>query len=393
MITNGKFGKYGGIFVPELIIPALEELEEAFLRYKDDKKFNEELDFYLSEFAGRPTSLYHAKNLSKKFGCKIYLKREDMLHTGAHKINNTLGQGLLAKYMGKKRLIAETGAGQHGIATAVVGAMLSIPTEVYMGSEDVERQKLNVFRMELSGGSVIPVETGSKTLKDAINEAFRDWITNVEDTHYLIGSTMGPHPYPTMVKHFQKVIGTETRKQILKKEGKLPDAVIACVGGGSNAMGIFSGFVDDEGVALIGVEGGGDGIETERTGATLCKGTEGILHGSLSFVLQNNDGQIKEAHSVSAGLDYPGVGPEHAHLKVIGRADYVAVTNKEALKAFGLLSRYEGIIPALESSHAVAYALKYAKLEENKDKTIVFNLSGRGDKDMFLVAKEMGVEV
>jgi len=393
MITNGKFGKYGGIFVPELIIPALEELEEAFLRYKDDKKFNEELDFYLSEFAGRPTSLYHAKNLSKKFGCKIYLKREDMLHTGAHKINNTLGQGLLAKYMGKKRLIAETGAGQHGIATAVVGAMLSIPTEVYMGSEDVERQKLNVFRMELSGGSVIPVETGSKTLKDAINEAFRDWITNVEDTHYLIGSTMGPHPYPTMVKHFQKVIGTETRKQILKKEGKLPDAVLACVGGGSNAMGIFSGFVDDEGVALIGVEGGGDGIETERTGATLCKGTEGILHGSLSFVLQNNDGQIKEAHSVSAGLDYPGVGPEHAHLKVIGRADYVAVTNKEALKAFGLLSRYEGIIPALESSHAVAYALKYAKLEENKDKTIVINLSGRGDKDMFLVAKEMGVEV
>ena len=393
MITNGKFGKYGGIFVPELIIPALEELEEAFLRYKDDKKFNEELDFYLSEFAGRPTSLYHAKNLSKKFGCKIYLKREDMLHTGAHKINNTLGQGLLAKYMGKKKLIAETGAGQHGIATAVVGAMLSIPTEVYMGSEDVERQKLNVFRMELSGGSVIPVETGSKTLKDAINEAFRDWITNVEDTHYLIGSTMGPHPYPTMVKHFQKVIGTETRKQILKKEGKLPDAVIACVGGGSNAMGIFSGFVDDEGVALIGVEGGGDGIETERTGATLCKGTEGILHGSLSFVLQNNDGQIKEAHSVSAGLDYPGVGPEHAHLKVIGRADYVAVTNKEALKAFGLLSRYEGIIPALESSHAVAYALKYAKLEENKDKTIVINLSGRGDKDMFLVAKEMGVEV
>ena len=390
MITNGKFGKYGGIFVPELIILALEELEEAFLRYKDDEKFNEELDFYLSEFAGRPTSLYYAKNLSKKFGCKIYLKREDMLHTGAHKINNTLGQGLLAKYMGKKRLIAETGAGQHGIATAVVGAMLSIPTEVYMGSEDVERQKLNVFRMELSGGSVIPVETGSKTLKDAINEAFRDWITNVEDTHYLIGSTMGPHPYPTMVKHFQKVIGNEARKQILEKEGKLPDAVIACVGGGSNAMGIFSGFVDDD-VILIGVEGGGDGVETERTGATLCKGTEGILHGSLSFVLQNNDGQIKEAHSVSAGLDYPGVGPEHAHLKVTGRADYVAVTNNEALRAFELLSRYEGIIPALESSHAVAYALKYA--EENKGKTIIINLSGRGDKDMFLVAKEMGVEV
>ena len=393
MITEGKFDKYGGIFVPELIIPALEELEKAFLRYKDDEKFTEELEFYLSEFAGRPTSLYFAKNLSKKFGCKIYLKREDMLHTGAHKINNTLGQGLLAKYMGKKRLIAETGAGQHGIATAVVGAMLSIPTEVYMGIEDVERQKLNVFRMELSGCNVIPVETGSKTLKDAINEAFRDWITNVETTHYLIGSTMGPHPYPTMVKHFQSVIGNEARKQILEKEEKLPDAVIACVGGGSNALGIFSGFIEDKDVELIGVEGGGDGVETERTGATLCKGTEGILHGSLSFVLQDDNGQISEAHSVSAGLDYPGVGPEHAHLKVTGRANYVAVTNQEALRGFELLSKYEGIIPALESSHAVAYAEKYSKIKENSGKTIIINLSGRGDKDMFLVAKEMGVEV
>ena len=393
MIKEGKFGKYGGIFVPELIIPALEELEEAFLRYKDDEKFTEELEFYLREFAGRPTSLYFAKNLSKKFGCKIYLKREDMLHTGAHKINNTLGQGLLAKYMGKKRLIAETGAGQHGIATAVVGAMLSIPTEVYMGIEDVERQKLNVFRMELSGSHVIPVETGSMTLKDAINEAFRDWITNVETTHYLIGSTMGPHPYPTMVKHFQSVIGNEARKQIIEKERKLPDAVIACVGGGSNAMGIFSGFIENKDVELIGVEGGGDGVETERTGATLCKGTEGILHGSLSFVLQNDDGQITEAHSVSAGLDYPGVGPEHAHLKVTGRANYVAVTNQEALRGFELLSKYEGIIPALESSHAVAYAEKYSKIKENSGKTIIINLSGRGDKDMFLVAKEMGVEI
>ena len=393
MITNGKFGKYGGIFVPELIIPALEELEEAFLRYKDDEKFVEELEFYLREFAGRPTSLYHAKNLSKKFGCKVYLKREDMLHTGAHKINNTLGQGLLAKYMGKTRLIAETGAGQHGIATAVVGAMLSIPTEVYMGSEDVERQKLNVFRMELSGSNVIPVETGSKTLKDAINEAFRDWISNVENTHYLIGSTMGPHPYPTMVKHFQSVIGKEAKEQILQKEEELPDAVIACVGGGSNAMGIFSGFVDDTAVDLIGVEGGGEGVETKRTGATLCKGTEGILHGSLSFVLQDNDGQISEAHSVSAGLDYPGVGPEHAYLKVTGRVNYVAVTNKEALRGFELLSKYEGIIPALESSHAVAYAEKYANIEGNKGKTIIINLSGRGDKDMFLVAKEMRVDV
>ena len=393
MITNGKFGKYGGTFVPELIIPALEELEGAFLKYKDDDKFVEELEFYLREFAGRPTSLYHAKNLSEKFGCKVYLKREDMLHTGAHKINNTLGQGLLAKYMGKTRLIAETGAGQHGIATAVVGAMLQIPTEVYMGSEDVQRQKLNVFRMELSGSSVIPVETGSKTLKDAINEAFRDWISNVENTHYLIGSTMGPHPYPTMVKHFQSVIGKEARKQILEKEEKLPDAVIACVGGGSNAMGIFSGFVDDKDVELIGVEGGGEGVETKRTGATLSKGTEGILHGSLSFVLQDNDGQISEAHSVSAGLDYPGVGPEHAHLKVTGRANYVAVTDKEALRGFELLSKCEGIIPALESSHAVAYAEKYSKIKENKGKTIIINLSGRGDKDMYLVAKEMGVEV
>lgn len=393
MITNGKFGKYGGIFVPELLIPALEELEAAFLKYKDDKKFNEELDYYLKEFAGRPTALYYAKNLSEKLGCKIYLKREDMLHTGAHKINNTLGQGLLAKYMGKKRIIAETGAGQHGIAPAVVGSLLGIPVEVYMGLEDVERQKLNVFRMELSGANVLPVENGSRTLKDAINDAFRDWVASVDTTHYLIGSTMGPHPYPTMVKHFQSVIGRETREEILQKEGKLPDTVIACVGGGSNSMGIFSGFMDDKEVELIGVEGGGDGVDTDRTGATLCKGTEGILHGSFSFVLQNYDGQIAEAHSVSAGLDYPGVGPEHAYLKVTGRAKYDAVTNKEALEAFEMLSKYEGIIPALESSHAVAYAVKYANIPENKGKTIVINLSGRGDKDMFLAAREMGVKV
>jgi len=393
MINDGKFGKYGGIFVPELLIPALEELERAFLKYKDDKKFNQELDYYLKEFAGRPTVLYYARNLSKKFGCKIYLKREDMLHTGAHKINNTLGQGLLAKYMGKKRIIAETGAGQHGIATAVVGSLLDIPVEVYMGSEDVGRQKLNVFRMELSGARVLPVKTGSRTLKDAINEAFRDWVATEDTTHYLIGSTMGPHPYPTMVKHFQSIIGRETREKILQKENKLPDAVIACVGGGSNSLGIFSGFIDDEEVELIGVEGGGDGVETDRTGATLCKGTEGILHGSLSFVLQNYDGQISAAHSVSAGLDYPGVGPEHAHLKVTGRAKYDSITNEEALEGFELLSKYEGIIPALESAHAVAYAIKYAKIPENRGKTIVVNLSGRGDKDMFLAAREMGVKV
>jgi tryptophan synthase beta chain len=316
-----------------------------------------------------------------------------MLHTGAHKINNTLGQGLLAKYMGKKRIIAETGAGQHGIATAVIGSLLDLPVDVYMGAEDVERQKLNVFRMELSGARVLPVENGSKTLKDAINDAFRDWVATVDTTYYLIGSTMGPHPYPTMVKHFQSIIGRETKKEILQKEGKLPDTVIACVGGGSNSMGIFSGFLDDEEVELIGVEGGGDGVETDRTGATLCKGTEGVLHGSFSFILQNYDGQISEAHSVSAGLDYPGVGPEHAYLKVTGRAKYDAITNKEALEGFEMLSKYEGIIPALESSHAVAYAVKYAKIPENKGKTIVINLSGRGDKDMFLVAREMGVEV
>lgn len=393
MINNGKFGKYGGIFVPELLIPALEELEKAFLKYKDDEKFNQELNYYLKEFAGRPTALYYASNLSEKLGCNIYLKREDMLHTGAHKINNTIGQGLLAKYMGKTRLIAETGAGQHGIATAVVGSLLGIPVEVYMGSNDVERQKLNVLRMELSGAKVLPVDAGSRTLKDAINDAFRDWTSSVEHTHYLIGTTMGPHPYPTMVKHFQSIIGREARAEILEKEGELPDAVIACVGGGSNSIGIFSGFVDDEEVELIGVEGGGDGIETPRTGATLCKGTEGVLHGSFSYVLQNNDGQISEAYSVSAGLDYPGVGPEHAYLHSSGRANYVAVTDKEALHGFELLSKYEGIIPALESSHAVAYMEKYAKMPENKGKTIVVNLSGRGDKDMFLVASELGVEL
>jgi len=393
MIDNGKFGKYGGIFVPELLIPALEELENAFMKYKDDKDFNSELDYYLREFAGRPTSLYYARNLSEKLGCRIYLKREDMLHTGAHKINNTLGQGLLAKHMGKKRLIAETGAGQHGIATAVVGALLKMPTEVYMGSEDVVRQKLNVFRMELSDAKVLPVDSGSRTLKDAINEAFRNWISNVDDTHYLIGSTMGPHPYPTIVKHFQSVIGREVKKEIMMKDGKHPDVIIACVGGGSNAIGIFSEFIKDDEVELVGVEGGGNGVNSGQTGATLSVGTEGVLHGSLSFVLQDDYGQINEAHSVSAGLDYPGVGPEHAYLKVTERAKYVAITDKEAIRGFKLLSKYEGIIPALESAHAIAYLEKYAQLRENKGKTIVVNLSGRGDKDMFLVAEKMGEEI
>ncbi|WJI08939.1 tryptophan synthase subunit beta [Methanobacterium sp. CWC-01] len=392
MISDGKFGKYGGMFVPELLIPALEELEAAFYRYKDDKKFNKELDYYLREFAGRPTSLYYAQRLSQKLGCKIYLKREDLLHTGAHKINNTLGQGLLAKYMGKKRLIAETGAGQHGIATAVIGALFGFPTDVYMGSEDIKRQKLNVFRMQLSGATVISVESGSRTLKDSINEALRDWITNVDTTHYLIGSSMGPHPYPTMVKHFQRVIGRESRQQIIEKEGMLPDAVIACVGGGSNAIGIFSAFQEDSEVELVGAEGGGEG-PGGRHGATLSFGTEGVLHGSLSFVLQDDDGQISEAHSVSAGLDYPGVGPEHSQMMVEGRAKYEPILDKEALRGFKLLSKYEGIIPALESSHAVACAEKYAKKTENQGKTIIINLSGRGDKDMHIVSHKMGVRV
>ena len=321
MIMDGKFGKFGGIFVPELLIPALEELESAFLRYRDDRGFVSDLEYYLKEYAGRPTGLYHARNLSEKLGCRVYLKREDMLHTGAHKINNTIGQALLAGYMGKERLIAETGAGQHGIATAAAGALLGMEVDVYMGTEDVERQKLNVLRMEVSGARVIPVDSGSRTLKDAINQAMRDWISTVENTHYLIGSTMGPHPYPTMVKHFQSVIGREAREQILELEGELPDTVIACVGGGSNAMGIFSAFIDDD-VELIGAEGGGHGIESGNHGATLSAGSEGILHGSLSYVLQDGDGQISEAHSVSAGLDYPGVGPEHSHLMETGRARY-----------------------------------------------------------------------
>ncbi len=390
MISDGKFGKYGGIYVPELLIPALEELEKAFLKYKDDKEFNAELEYYLREFAGRPTPLYYAENLSEKLGCKIYLKREDLLHTGAHKINNTLGQGLLAKYMGKERLIAETGAGQHGIATATVASLFKMPADIYMGSVDVARQKLNVFRMEISGAKVIPVESGAKTLKDAMNEAMRDWITNVENTHYLLGSTAGPHPYPTMVKHFQTVIGKETKKDILEKEGELPDAVIACVGGGSNSLGIFSEFIDDKEVELVGAEGGGDGLEGKH-GATLSAGTEGVLHGSLSFVLQDDYGQISEAHSISAGLDYPGVGPEHSYLKVTGRAKYGPITDEEAFRAFKMLSKYEGIIPALESSHAVAMAEKYAK--ENPGKTIVVNLSGRGDKDVNIIADFMGVKL
>jgi len=380
-----KFGEFGGQFVPEVLIPPLKELEKAYEKLKDDEEFRRELDYYLRNYAGRPTPLYFAKNLTEKIGgAKIYLKREDLLHSGAHKINNTIGQALLAKFMGKTRLIAETGAGQHGVATAIAGALLGMKVDVYMGAEDVERQKMNVFRMKLLGARVIPVESGSKTLKDSINEALRDWVATFEYTHYLIGSVVGPHPYPTMVRDFQSVIGMETRRQMLEIEGVLPDAIVACVGGGSNAMGIFHPFVGDKSVRLIGVEAAGKGIETGKHSASLCAGEKGVLHGMLSYFLQDDDGQISTTHSVAAGLDYPGVGPEHAWLKESGRAEYVAATDEQALKAFIELSKTEGILPALESAHALAYAMELAK-EMEKDEIIVVNLSGRGDKDLEIV--------
>ena len=381
MKLNTKFGKFGGLFVPETLVAALEELESAFIKYKDDKKFNDELNDLLKNYAGRPTPLYFAKRLSKIAGCKIYLKREDLLHGGAHKTNNALGQGLLAKYMGKKRIIAETGAGQHGAAVAMIGALFGIKTEVFMGSEDIRRQRANVLRMKLCGTKVISVESGSRTLKDAINEALRDWIANVQDTFYLFGTVAGPHPYPTIVKHFQKVIGEESKKQILDTEKRLPDYVIACVGGGSNAIGIFNEFLEDKNVKLIGVEPAGHGLNTNKHGATLNKGSIGVLHGSMSYVLQDSDGQILETHSVSAGLDYPGVGPEHSFSKDVKRVKYESITDKEAINAFKLLSEVEGIMPALESSHAIAYAMKLAKTLD-KNKVIIINLSGRGDKDL-----------
>ncbi len=381
-----KFGEFGGQFVPEVLIPPLKELEEAYERLKDDEEFKRELDYYLKVYAGRPTPLYFARNLTEHVGgAKIYLKREDLLHSGAHKINNTIGQALLAKKMGKTRLIAETGAGQHGVATAIAGALFGMKTEVYMGSEDVERQKPNVFRMKLLGAEVIPVHSGSRTLKDAINEALRDWVATFETTHYLIGSVVGPHPYPVMVRDFQSVIGKETKRQLLEAEGTLPDCIVACVGGGSNAMGIFYPFSRDK-VRLIGVEAAGRGIETGKHSASLCAGKKGVLHGMLSYFLQDEDGQIATTHSVAAGLDYPGVGPEHAWMKETGRAEYVAVTDEEALNAFALLSKLEGIIPALESAHAVAYAVKVAG-EMEKDEVVVVNLSGRGDKDLEIVMK------
>ena len=390
---RGRFGAFGGRFVPETLMAALEELEEQYGNTKTDSAFRDELDSLLRSYAGRPTPLYHAPNLSRHCGgARIYLKREDLAHTGAHKINNALGQALLARHMGKRRIIAETGAGQHGVAAATVCAMMGLECIVYMGAEDIRRQSLNVFRMRLLGAEVRQVDSGSRTLKDAINEAIRDWVTNVETTHYLLGSAVGPHPYPLMVRDFQSVIGLEARRQVLEAEGRLPTYVVACVGGGSNAIGIFSAFVPDEDVKLIGVEAGGDGLETGRHAAPLNAGKPGVLHGSMSYLLQDEHGQVVEAHSISAGLDYPGVGPEHSYLKDTGRVEYVAVKDSEALEGFHLLSRTEGIIPALEPSHAIYHVSKLAG-RLPPDDVILVCLSGRGDKDIDVVAEAGGTPV
>ena len=388
----GRFGEYGGRFVPETLMPAVYELESAYREVMADEEFHSELNDLLKSFVGRPTELYFAKNLTNKLGgAQIYLKREDLSHTGAHKINNALGQGLLARKMGKKRIIAETGAGQHGVATATVCAMLGLDCIVYMGSEDIRRQALNVFRMKLLGAEVRSVDSGSKTLKDAINEAIRDWVTNVDSTFYLIGSVVGPHPYPMIVRDFQRVIGREAREQMLSVVGQLPDYAIACVGGGSNAMGLFYDFIPDEQVKLIGVEAGGDGVETGRHSSTITAGEVGVLHGSMSYLIQDEHGQIIETHSISAGLDYPGVGPEHSWLNDSGRAEYVSVTDSQALEGFKLLCETEGIIPALEPSHAI-YHISTLAANLGKDEIILLGLSGRGDKDMETVAGALGVE-
>lgn len=390
---RGHFGRFGGKFVPETLMPALEQLEEEYIKAKNDPKFNEELKYYLREYVGRPSTLYLAERLTKKLGgAKIYLKREDLNHTGAHKINNTIGQTLLALRMGKKRIIAETGAGQHGVATATSAAMFGLECEVYMGEEDMRRQSLNVFRMRLLGTKVIPVKTGSRTLKDATNEALRDWMSSVRNTHYIIGSVVGPHPYPTMVRDFQTIIGEEVKEQILEKEGRLPDYLIACVGGGSNSMGLFHPFIKDKEVKMIGVEAGGYGPGVGEHASTLTSGSVGVLHGSVSYVLQDEDGQTLPVHSISAGLDYPGVGPEHSYLKDIGRATYVSITDAEALEAFQLCARLEGIIPALEAAHAIAYTMKFAPTLK-KDTLVVICLSGSGDKDTFEVARKLGQEL
>jgi len=376
----GRFGDYGGQYVPETLMPALEELERAYNEAKADEEFHRELAYYFREYGGRPTPLYLAQRLSEVCGARIYLKREDLNHTGAHKLNNCLGQVLLARRMGKPRLIAETGAGQHGVATATVGALFGLETVVYMGVEDIRRQALNCFCMQLLGATVKPVESGKGTLKDALNEAIRDWMTNVENTHYLLGSVCGPHPYPTMVRDFQSIIGKEVREQCLEKEGRLPDKLVACVGGGSNAIGLFHSFIEEESVELIGVEAAGRGLHTGEHSAPLNAGSFGVLHGSASYILQDEDGQIQNAHSVAAGLDYPGVGPEHAYLCDTGRARYESVTDEQALQAFRRLSELEGLIPALESAHAVAWVLEMAG-QFGEDEIVVINLSGRGDKD------------
>jgi tryptophan synthase beta chain len=388
--ARGHFGPYGGRFVPETLMAPLLELERAYARARRDRRFRRELAALLRDYAGRPTPLYFARRLTEHVGgARLFLKREDLCHTGAHKINNVLGQGLLAARMGKRRVVAETGAGQHGVATATVAALLGLECEVYMGAEDVQRQSLNVFRMRLLGGKVIPVEAGSRTLKDAINEALRDWVTNVRTTYYLLGSALGPHPYPMMVRDFHAVIGRETRRQALRQLGRLPDVLVACVGGGSNAIGLFHPFIGDRRVRIVGVEPGGHGVATGRHGATLTAGRVGVLHGCLSYVLQNDDGQIATAHSISAGLDYPGVGPEHAYYRDAGRFEFVSVTDEEALEGFQALARHEGIVPALESAHAVAHALRLAKTLP-KAKTVVIGLSGRGDKDVQVVADALG---
>jgi len=390
---EGHYGMYGGRYVSETLMPAVVELEEAYIRHRDQMALFHELDFYLKEYAGRPTPLYQAKGLTAGLGgAEIWLKREDLCHTGAHKINNTLGQAILARRMGKGRLIAETGAGQHGVAAATVAALFGMSCDVYMGTEDIRRQSINVFRMRLLGARVIPVSSGSATLKDAMNEALRDWVTNVRDTFYVIGSVAGPHPYPMMVRDFQSVIGKETKEQMKKAEGRLPDVLIACVGGGSNAMGMFYPFRDDTEVEMIGVEAAGDGLDTDRHAASLCRGRVGVLHGSKSYVLQDDHGQITETHSISAGLDYPGVGPEHSLFKDTKRVLYTAVDDQAALQAFSKLTTSEGIMPALESAHAVAEAVRIAP-KMSPDKKIVVCLSGRGDKDIHTVAEHMEVNL
>jgi tryptophan synthase beta chain len=381
MQNPAYFGEFGGMFVPQLLVPALKQLEAEFNKSQNDPAFQAQFEKLLNEYAGRPTPLTLTRNLVKNPKVKLYLKREDLLHGGAHKTNQVLGQALLTKRMGKKEVIAETGAGQHGVATALACALLGLKCRIYMGAKDVERQQPNVFRMKLMGAEVIPVTAGSGTLKDAVNEALRDWSANYKDAHYLLGTAAGPHPFPTMVREFQKMIGEEAKQQVLKAEGRLPDAVLACVGGGSNAIGMFTDFIDEPSVKLIGVEPAGKGLDTHQHGATLCKGTKGILHGTYTYIMQDDDGQIEESYSVSAGLDYPAVGPQHAHLHETGRAEYVGITDTEALEAFQLLAKNEGIIPALESSHALAYALKYAE-QQTEDTILVVNLSGRGDKDL-----------